>query len=84
MNTSVAKKSISPGTMLDVGTRVLVKNRVGTVQSAKMVTAVPSGVVALHKIRFTHKRTVSLGKSVDAAIKPVCDEVNYSFIEVLD
>jgi hypothetical protein len=75
--------TITAHTMLDVGTDVMVNNQVGKVESVRMVQAVPSGVVALHKIHFTHKREVRFGKSKLVAIKPVTREVNYSFIQPL-
>lgn len=42
--------------VLLVGTKVCVGNKVGTVLKAEMVPAHPCGQVALHTIRFTHKR----------------------------
>lgn len=81
--------SISPDTLLPIGTNVIVKRYVGTVVDAKMVAAIPCGMIALHTIKFTGERVFvrdrefPAGKYVTKPVKPRARSVNYSFIEVL-
>lgn len=79
---TLKKNPIGSGDLLPEGATVRVNNEYGTVINAKYVTAHPSGVVALHKIKFTHRRRRKFGQNyVIEKIKPVIREVNYSFIE---
>lgn len=81
--------SITPDTMLEVGTKVRVKDNLGTVVKVEWVPAQPSGMIAVHHIRFTHKK-IKVRNANSAEIswfdKPIpvtTTTVNYSFIEVL-
>ena len=48
-------RQIQSNELLPVGTVVRVHSLIGTVVSAKMAKAYPSGQVCLHKIKFTHR-----------------------------
>lgn len=67
------------------GTAVTVNSLVGVVVNAKHVPAHPCGTVALHTIKFTHRKVLKRladGRHVTKlkAIKPFKQSVNYAFI----
>ena len=67
------------------GTTVTVNSLVGVVINAKHVPAHPCGTVALHTIKFTHRKILKRladGRQVSRleSIKPFQQSVNYAFI----
>jgi hypothetical protein len=82
-------KTITPDTLLPVGTRVLVKDKYGTVVSAEMVQGIPCGMIAYHMIKYDSKRTFvrdsKTGESgyVAKPIEEYTQAANYSFIQVV-
>ena len=74
---------IDPSTLLDIGQRVSVGNRFGTVIKAEYKPAHPCGIVALHTIKFTEKQVYKCANTYKMeSIKPVTQSVNYAFIQV--
>lgn len=72
---------IGPHEMLEPGTKVKCGIKIGHIVSAKVVPAIPSGLIVVHTVRFTEKyerwprrRVVKLKKLMEY-------EVNYSAIE---
>ena len=76
--------SITPETLLAVGSLVRVGNRRGVVVSASMERAIPSGMVAVHTVTLNERRKRTFGQSYTwEPSKPVTQTVNYSFIQAL-
>jgi hypothetical protein len=70
--------------LLATGTPVQVKNRRGIVISAEYVRAVPCGFVALHTIKYTHKRKIlCMNRQTWEPIKPITQTCNYAFINTI-
>lgn len=76
--------SIQAHDILAIGTAVQVLNRRGVVVKAEYVQAVPFGMVALHTIKYTHKRKIlTMNRQTWEPIKPVTKTCNYAFIETI-
>lgn len=75
---------IGPHDLLDVGTKVRVGNLLGEVIKAEMLQAVPCGEIAVHTIKYTHRRKRMFGATfrVEELALPTEGTTNYSFIEV--
>ena len=69
------------------GTAVIVGNREGTVKSVSLERGAgcSGGFVALHKIKFTHRRVRGFGNNYSSVKlpRPRTQFVNYSFIYAL-
>lgn len=75
--------SIGPNDVLANGTKVRVGTKRGEVVSHKIVRAIPSGSIVVHTIRFTERGIRGFGSNFKwVEIKPIENEVNYSFIKV--
>ena len=77
-------RQISNTEQLFAGCNVRVGNLLGEVHSVDLLPAVPCGIVAVHTIKFTHRRCRNFGQTFSVVeIKPKTERVNYSFIHVL-
>jgi hypothetical protein len=75
------KNKLNPCDLLPVGTPVRVRNLRGEVTKAEIMSAVPSGFIAVHTVRLNEKlSTFGAGRSRWEAIKPKEQTCNYSFI----
>lgn len=74
--------SLRADDLLPVGTEVRVKNRIGTILKAEMIRAVPSGMIALHTVRFTKRIICGFASTeIDVVdLRPITHTVHYSFI----
>lgn len=80
--------SIYPNDILEIGTKVRVRNKIGHVTKVAVVPAVPSGNISVHYIKFTEKQVPYRDRSGKMVMKSVAiDEapigINYSFIHVV-
>jgi hypothetical protein len=75
---------IFPNDVLPDGTKVRVGTRHGYVESSSIVPAVPSGIITIHTIVFTHKEVRGFAriKKLEPLPKFIRKKVNYSFIEI--
>lgn len=78
--------TLGPLDQLEPGTKIRVKNRIGTIINAKTVPAVPSGMIVVHTVCMTTLRVRGFGTEYRLVpIKnPVYQTVNNAFIEVLE
>lgn len=79
---------MSPDSLLAVGTRVYVNGRIGRVVRASMQPAHPCGMVAVHTVKFPHRREGrrQADGSIRTISKPIAEKiqtVNYSHIQVI-
>lgn len=77
--------TLGPLDQLAPGTKIRVKNKIGTIINAKTVPAVPSGLIVVHTVCMTAQRVCGFGTAYRLVpIKtPVYQTVNNTFIEVL-
>lgn len=70
--------------MLDIGTKVKVGIKIGHVVDAKVVPAIPRGLIVVHTVRFTEKFERWPRRRIIPLKSPVQYEVNYSGIEIYE
>jgi len=75
--------TIGPHDQLANRTRVRVGMKVGVVVDSKIVTAVPSGLIVVHTIEFTHRIVRWPARRFIELDRPIRLEVNYSGINVI-